>query len=517
MKRNIILLFISVVALFAACSVPDKGNYDYHEINEVTISGINPSYTVMPDIQTLTIDPAIKMTDAEVNDSRFDYLWLANVAYGATDTLGRERVLSTTVSLAPRTYQLVLKVFDNKTGVVWRNISSLVVGNMYEKGIMLAGEGSGGVAQMQMISMATDTIVTPDILAESGLPQLRGPVAFFHTGPANATNVIKVWVLTESGSYYIDRTSMKGTEANNFRSTVFATDPLPDDMYPVVMGPQIKNKSGATGMNQTTVVERAVICNNGYVFNSTVSSNGDFYTSPGNRTNDNWNELLKAKPYMMYGVNTWNGFLWYDETYERFMRINKFNKISFTLTDLPDDMFPWNQAGTGRTLVYAENTFNVDGGSEGGNSFALMKDGSGNYFIYKFYVGEETEKRDMYEVKSVATGFAQATMYAFSSRRTVMFYVSGGKLYAYDYNKGNEKCYELNNYGTGEITMIKADTQIDPSLNPLYIATYSSSTGGTLQKFTVGTNPDYVDITPSAKEKWSGLTRIKNMSWRAAN
>src|SRR5699024_10573056 len=101
-----------------------------------------------------------------------------------------------------------------------------------------------------------------------------------------------------------------------------------------------------------------------------------------------------------------------------------------------NDIFPWNQPA-GRTLVYAENTRNTDGGSTNGNSFAIMKNADNTCLIYKFYAnGTNPAKRGAYEVKPMATDFEKADHYAFSSNRSVVFYSVGNKLYAYDYNPG---------------------------------------------------------------------------------
>ncbi|MFR1240966.1 MAG: hypothetical protein ACLSDJ_07495, partial [Butyricimonas faecihominis] len=169
-------------------------------------------------------------------------------------------------------------------------------------------------------------------------------------------------------------------------------------------------------------------------------------------------------------------------------------------------------------MVYGENTFNTDGGSTDGNSFALLKDGVGEFYIYKFYVSSSVAKRDSYTVvRSVATDFDKADFYAFSSRRTVIFYTVGSRLYAYDYNKGNEKCYLLEDFGEDQITMLKCDTQIEPSANPIYLATYNDTDGGSLRKYDQGMDPNKVEVNPVSNAYWTGLIKIKKMSWRASN
>ena len=246
---------------------------------------------------------------------------------------------------------------------------------------------------------------------------------------------------------------------------------------------------------------------------------GDYYMDPVNREESNPNVWLKAKPYLLYSLERYNGIVWYDETNERFMRVaSSYDSFSKTMNDVEGDPFDWDQRKTGRTMVYGENTFNTDGGSTNGNSFALLKDGSGEFYIYKFYVSSSVAKRDAYTISSsLAIDFDKADFYAFSSRRTVVFYAVGSRLYAYDYNKGNEKCYLLEDFGEDQITMLKCDTQIEPSANPVYVATYNNANGGTLRKYIQDMNPDKVEVTPVSNSCWTGLTKIKKMSWRAAN
>lgn len=281
--------------------------------------------------------------------------------------------------------------------------------------------------------------------------------------------------------------------------------------------PQINNATGTVG--STSV--RGMLSADGDIFTTTFATNGgDVYGNPVNRDQDNISTRLKAAPYLLYPLGGLQALLWYDTVNQRFMYYPGFSQsASVVMTDQPGDPFPWNQGATGRTLVYAENTRNSDGGSANGNSFAIMKNGDNEHFIYKFYAdGVNTAaKRDAYPVKSMAVDFDQANFYAFSSKRTVVFYAVGSRLYAYDYNTNSEKVYQFPEIGTDLITMLKCDTQIDHLANSLYIGTYNPTTKGTLTRYMVGTNPDLVELTEAAESKWSGLVKIKNMSWRAVN
>ena len=69
--RNICCFFI-VVLFFYAC-YDDKGNYEYRDINEITVEGIDASYARDVD-DSLRIYPVLKGTMYD-DTSRFTYRW----------------------------------------------------------------------------------------------------------------------------------------------------------------------------------------------------------------------------------------------------------------------------------------------------------------------------------------------------------------------------------------------------------------------------------------------------------
>lgn len=506
--------YILLGVMLAAC-YDDKGSYDYHDINEIRIEGIAGSYNASMGVSTLEIDPKVTMTIGDPEDTlRFAYEWRATIPYDTSWIIGTRRILKYPVALRPRGYTLYLRVKDRQTDVTAVATASLTVGTPYSRGMMLIGENQQGEADVQMLSMTQDTVLYKDILKNSGLPALQGPVDIIHTGHSGTDKNIKLWVLTQSGAYSMDRQTFKGSADNVFGRLLYMSEKFDSDFIPVDIVPRIKDKNGNVGGSS---YYRAVVCSNGYIFNSSLTlMGGDYYMDPVNRegTDQEW---LKAKPYLLYSLNNWSGFVWYDEGNERFMQVGSFASVSSAMKDWEGDPFPWNQGGTGRTMVYAENTLNTDGGATNGNSFAIMRDGAGNHFIYKFYVSTTISKGDCYTVSPLATDFGNADFYAFSSRRTVVYYSVGNRLYAYDYNKGNEKLYPISGINSDQITMLKCDTQIDPGNNPVYVATYNDAAGGTLQKYIQGTDPDKVELTPDPESCWTGLTKVKKMSWRAAN
>ena len=513
---NIIALIL--ILLLSAC-VKDKGNYDYVDINEVAIAGLADNYAAIYTVDTLRIEPTIHFSKPGASAESVSYYWILYKGTTVIDTIGRSARLEYKVEVAPDTYTLFLRVVDNETGVAWKASTTLTVGTLYTKGIMLMGTNENGYAEMDMITMVSDTLVVKGILGRSGLPALLDPVCAQHVGGNTTTpNYVRLWVMTRSGSYFLDRLTMTGSTDNTFAKITVTTEfPNKESIIPILYAPQITARSGTTGNTSA----RAILTTDGDIFPThTFLAGGDYYANPINRVESDYNHRLKAAPYFWYSISNMNSIMWYDTENERFMNYANFGVASASTvpTDNAGDIFPWDQSSVGRTLVYGENTRNTDGGSTEGNSFAIMKDASNQYYIYKFFArGATPQKRDFYTVSPIAVDFDKADHYAFSSNRSVVFYSVGNRLYAYDYNKGFEKIYEFPELATDEITMLKFDTEIDPATNSLYIATYNGTTKGRLRRFMVGTNPDVVEITPVANADWDELVKIVSMSWRAYN
>jgi hypothetical protein len=521
MKRLSIIILTACVTFLSAC-YKDKGNYDYHDINEIKISGLAASYAYVLGT-TLHIEPTIQMSQKDVDPSGLDYYWI--LTKGETniiDTIGRSPVLDARMNVKTDEYMIWLRVVDKATGVTYKAVTKVTVSTLFSIGMLLIGTDNNGNAEAEMISMVKDTIIFRNILSNSGLPTLRDPVSFMLFGGKDTnSNVARLWVMTKSGSYYLDRLTMSGNTSRKFANICITNENINKDaITPILGAPQVREKGGLTG----STWGRAILTSDGDIFAThSLLNGGDYYANPINRVASDFSKRLKAAPYLWYAIGNIGSLpsmMWYDTDNQRFMVYATFGS-TMTSTIPPDvagDIFSWNLASQGRSLVYGENSRNTDNNSTNGNSYAIVKDNAGTHYIYKFYATSASpQKRDLYTVSPIAIDFDKADFYAFSSKRTVIFYSVGNKLYAYDYNKGLEKFYQFPELSTDEITMLKFDTQIDFATNTLYVATYNGTTKGRLRRYTVGSNPNTVDITPVAGADWDGMIKIKDMNWRGLN
>ncbi len=518
MKKYIILVTLSIMT-FVSC-ISDLGNYTYSDINEITISGIKETYSVNMGIDELNITPEIAMTKytGDLNSDRFEYNWLL---YNGTiyDTISHSRTLSKVLDYAPATYTVYFKMRDKETDILWKTKTLVTVGTPYTKGFMVLGENAAtGIVELETISMSgIDTVVYGDVLKTSGLPELRNPIKVLHTGK-NSYNP-KLWVMTGSGSYYLDLLSMKGSTSMCFGNICLIPNVTGEEEHVVEQFPHICAYDGTTAYDYY----RGYITNKGNLYYTAPIFMGDFYDYPQNCTikyTDPACVFYKTAPFAMHYIKgSLSGLIWYDLDNDRFLSdTSPVGDKSTALSDKPTDPFPWNNQSFNRKFIYGENTFNTDGGSTNGNSFAVMKSTVNNTgYIYKFYATSTPVKRNCYEVSgSLAVNFTTATQYAFSSLRTVVFYTANGKLYAYNYNPGYEQNFDMTSYiGSDPVTMVMFDTQSQPTKDFLYVATFNNATGGRIRKFAIGTNLNAVELVAQTAFDYNGLCKVKHMSWRA--
>jgi hypothetical protein len=518
MRRYI--LFSGILALATLSCSEDKGSYNYKEINEVVISGLDAEYTTLYKSDTLKITPQLNFTQ-ETTD-RYEYIWeVGKVNFSSTApiaVIGRERDLNYFVELEPGDYALYMGVTDKETGVRWNSRSkvTLHVRTPLARGFLVIGEDEEGYADVDMIAMPTDTVVIRGLLRNNGLPDLKEPreIVFtseYYSATSANNRFVELWVLTGDGAFYLDLTTLKGNPQNNFRKWLFTTFNIPADLHPVHLLP--KTSYYPHGWMLTP---RYMLCD-GYVFPFPISTWG--YRDPFNRYSTSTQTLFKVFPYVfmsIYTTESSSGTIYYDMDNHCFAFAASYSSCQ-RMTDTPTDPFPWNQPA-GREPVYGENTLDR-GIATRGASAALMKDTGDEWYIYRFSVAGNNGSKNLTSPAKLGIDtlkladhphLQEAKLFAFASTRTLMFYAVGSTLYAYDYNA--KRLYQMP--FQDEITMLEFDKLCNQSGNDLYVATYNPVTKGRLQKYVVGPDPNTLDLVADERCNWDGLVKIVDMDWR---
>ncbi|MFZ4262766.1 PKD-like family lipoprotein [Sphingobacterium sp. HJSM2_6] len=518
MKKIIYFLVFVLGIVFHSCR-KEFENSNYRDINEIAISELGQSHRLLYKIDTLKISPNLNFTINEYEEDRFSYEWKL-VSSERTDIITKKGVIIGTVknlkypvTATPGVYTLYLKVTDKETNIVWSSFTFLEIAIQSGTGFLLIGEDDEGFVEVEMIAMnSDDTSIVKGLSRDNGVPRFKGAVDILHTGsfPLRPANV-KQWVLGKEHAYYVNHATFETSPNQVFKNLLFASYSLPSNIIPVDIAPRINRIGG----NTANSLKRTIVTNTGHSFNADLTSGGgDFYGNPTNRLSGINSPTFPVFPYIMHGPGAWTHYTLFDTENRRFVYASSSATNMNLLPDRPNDPFPWNQSEVNRSLVFVRNTRNTDGGSTNGNTLALMKNfETGQYFIYKFYAANVPQKRNGYVVSDAySKELEKSKLFAFSSTRTALYFAQGSKLFAYDYNLGNEQMIFIKDFGE-EITMIYSDIQTNSYLD-LYVATYSIANKGTIHKLELQNNTNTIELKVNDNVKWKGLAKVINMSWK---
>ena len=234
MKMNYIILFLFGVSLCACFE--DKGNYDYRDMADITIENIPEVIEVLGNSDHIVVSPkVVSSLDGEVKegDANFEFTYKIEKKSGGTMVAGQKWVdlnpsktlnLDTLAAFAADTYIGWFGVTDKRSGVETSKTFDIKVSSpTYEGWMVLCNEGEQERVRMDMISVISAERVIPayDVLAPLGFPELRHArgIGFYPNRRANPDDVI--YVMSEEGTYRLDRETFKTDESWNINNVDF--------------------------------------------------------------------------------------------------------------------------------------------------------------------------------------------------------------------------------------------------------------------------------------------------------
>lgn len=519
MKKKIYLFLPIIAAIFSFPScVNDEGNDVMAPINEIEISGIEEEYNVVTQQETLTITPEISGTISKADESDLEYEWfLCND--GITDhhheIISTERNLSYPVVAPPSNYTLYFSVKDKVTGLKWEQACALNIISPFVRGFYLFGDKEDETVGLDFVSMINgrDNTVIPNILNND--LELRGAENIVFTGYYSIypeSNIL--WIITKSGSYKVENSASQTKfnlikESGNPENFIFPTIPVTRPMKIIGVWPH------SIGKNNTNLARTArVVCTENEYFNGSFYGTAEAYGNPINRYSASSKELFKPSKYVFYqGNSTYLSYMaFYDETNDCFVRLN--SSYSFASSSVKQTnngtpfYFDQKQYASPRKLIYGENGY-----GNNGQSYALMRDTDGNYYVYMFLVSSSISAKAERSIDlSIATDFAQADHYAFYSMQQIILYSVGSKLYAYDYSRHENKL--IRDFGT-EVTYIGMDYNSNNDPNHLLVATYGNGKG-VVYGYSVTDNQNLIEAKPVEGEEWHTDLKVVKIEYRNA-
>lgn len=518
MKIRNRIIALAVGALLAACA-GDLGNYDYHTLKEPVISGIETDLSVLTHTR-LQLQP--DLGTEEFPESDYDFEWRAfSLSDNKTITvIGQTRDLDYEVELLPGSYLLLFRVIESATGIFWQAEYNLQVSESTSEGWMvLCAEGPENRARLDMVSKVTGETYL-DVLAGNGMPELRNPYRIQWSQFADSESPF--YLLTEDGATRLGRSGFKWKEEYRLQYEMGNSDnPAPKAITDVTAGKMM--------------AEDAKV----YYADCMVSI-GLF--GPVSEAS------FRAAPIIGCNISTQNivvpAAMLYDLDNRRFMAyapnlrssdvggyeaLHEMNDLVTLLDEMDNggkvigsafERFP-----QGKEFVWMENTKYDPNNTGTGVTYTVLRDGT-EYTLYGTQLGELWSAvslggpafalgRAAWADLSDCPEIAQATQFAFSSLRSMMYYAVGGTVYAVDLSQTPVLATRQFSLAGEQITCMKFNIyRQNENLSHTYDLVVGSVKGdeGTLRIYEgFDSDGDFRNVTP---EIHTGLGRIVDISYR---
>ena len=531
-----LIIFISAALLFCAC-YDDKGNYDYHELEVVSIdttaTGIQTEYAIMR-YDTLQLEPKIYFEGELVTDAKnypLDYEWTifsATSGVGANtvvDVIGTERKLNAIITRTGGNYFVQLVVTNRNDGIkqFWR--IPVAVSEVFDGGWMVFYECADrpGYSDLALIynpwtklNVNYNRSYINLYEVTNGEPLQGKPIRCFDIAVSLASGNNYVGLCTD---YTLVGVSENGIEkALDFND--FFHEP-PATMKPTWYG---EHGSGVmSGQSSEVLINDNQIYTNTYSFSATEGRTTKFGVP---KFADGIGELA---PWNAEVPNTLNyGIVVYDQTYHRF-RYAGYNSAQleeFAEQDLNVAAFDINN--TGMELVMGDWG---KGMSQGAGlrpfDYLIMSKGNERYLAVTNFAASNPSDTNiglgLYPMNALCPGISEATSMAASHVGSFIYYASGNKLYDFAYDsqqpateawtapEGEEiTCVRIMKYYHGTIYAYQMVPQSDKLV---HIATWNpQKQQGRVYEFLI--NPASGILDTEEHYEYAIPGKVKDMAWK---
>lgn len=501
--------------LFSAC-YDDKGNYTYHELDEITIDttdcGMLPAYVVSR-FESLTIEPKVYYNGQLANNNSeapLDYLWtfyIASTGAGldyTIDTLGHECIFNAELSRPAGSYTLQLTVTNRETGLQSYFTVPFSIEESITAGWMMLYECADepGTSDVGLVvnNLVKKNIITDkefwDLYAASSNHHIEGnPVRILHTVMAMPNDLVIV----------ATNQNLVGADNNNFSSVLEF-----DDFF--YESPATRNIVwyGATGVAKRG--EMLINDNKVYTNTANMMSRDTFFGVP--RSGEHGELAPWGSDVLGNSYNT----VVYDQTNQCFLCTNS-SSIEFTSfagQDLTACEFDVNNVG-----------MNLLMGDWGRNyyDYMLMSQGDERYLAVANFNTTNSSSQNiglyLYNI-SASPEIRQATSMSAAYGGEFILYGAGSKVYNLKYNNSTTAevlweapsadeevvCVRLQkfHFNTLYIAMMPNRDAI------LHIATWNETTQeGKLYQYRINSADGSIQSEP---REYTVPGKVKDMGWK---
>lgn len=433
MKRYLLMALAVVSA--ASCS-RDLGNYDYRNLDEPVISGIEENIERLTQEQ-LAISPVIT---GGLSEDSYDYEWKTIDKNGESEgvIIGQEKNLDYKVILSPGEYALYYTLTEKDSGIYWQFESTLKVSSSMSEGWMVLCS-DGGRTRLDFISEVTGKTYADVLKDNKDMPAFDGPRKI-HWQSAMSFADSPYYLFTDGGATRLGKDSFGWTEEYRM---VYEMASMAD------VAPSMMVSAG---------FGKLIVGGTDVYYSENMGIRG-LYGSPVNKG-------FRAAPYIGANVSAEqyaSVYLLYDMDNRKFMAYCPLLEKNDLGAQEPlagmDEMglIAEGLAGTGQEsvvgnaferypegyeLVYMENTLYDPGNAYMGVTYSVLADGARRY-VYGIQLGDMLRfsqcpyvlgKAYYGDISSCSGISGDGVLYAFSSLKNYMYYAVGDTVYGVDLN-----------------------------------------------------------------------------------
>jgi len=416
--------------LFNSC-YEDLGNYDYNDINEVSVEGVSTTFVVKK-LELLEIEPELNFS-VEGTENEFEYEWVivsSELEDSKFITISTERNLSYEIDVPLGEYQLNYYVTNKLTNVQYITNTDLIVAPAIYEGWLLITDNNGD-RNVDYIGREngfnTDETIVKDAFSSTGM-DLKG---LHKIVKKEFYGSYTYYCLGEETYYWLEGKTMEWEPFMEAKNQI-----LTDVKYP--LKPKHLMWHNSRNNHALMILDNDLYVN--HYWNRSWTYNGNFYNDTE----------FDVSEFVWDWEEGWNPVYYiYDKTNRRFMACQAAYNSLPNLTALEDDPDVSYKFNTGKDLIYTANyRFDDD-------AYALLKnpeDASG-YELMRFnpFKNNGEGSGDSYDLSN--TRINEASNYTVSLTRPFLYYTI--KNTVFQFNFSTKELTEIISFeGESEITFI---------------------------------------------------------------
>lgn len=484
MKFFLIIMSVVITLSFTGC-YKDKGNYSYHDINDISIAAATDTFSVSQ-FDTLSIQPLI--TQRSPDEKVLKYQW--TVSHDITGPvlpamiISTDKTLHVQIGLSPISdaYTLILKVTDSITGVSSYHHFALNVSSKLSEGWMLleAGRNNGDIS-----------IVTPNDTVYRHIFSAANPAIAL---PAEAFRLVSVnsffsgqrnYVLFADGGYELAKNTFQAQGA--YRDWFYS--------LPAVLRPESITWPGYSN----------TICliNDGSVYTQTPMFGGRSF---GDKLRLPQGDYVAA-PFVGgfgFGIPT----IIFDKKNYRFLFVPEFG----------ESLVAWGEMDSTQAFDMnniRKNMLVMDAGANFYNNAIFKNINNDSCFLYVIDPTGGGPVANHWQPVLNSPEIGKATLFTMSQTVPQLYYASGNKIYLYDIaaNKSRLAYQFESNEVVSTMKMYYINDGFDHALNDARIvaATFDGTKGKVYYLDLSGTG----DIKGNAPAKvFTGFDKIVDLVYQ---